>query len=192
MTFARSPARASRTVNGLLLLCISAVLYGAFVWQILHHQPPCPLCLLQRMALILIGAGLLLNLRLGPSPLHYAMAILGALGGLAVSGWQILAHSLSGGSAYGELLLGLQVSTWVFAWFVCLLVISLAMLALDRKWGDNNLKRPLPVWGFIIMGLFMAATLANTAVISVKCGVGSCAAAPDPQIPRALPAAGFI
>lgn len=190
MTFARSPARASRTVNGLLLLCISAVLYGAFVWQILHRQPPCPLCLLQRMALILIGAGLLLNLRLGPSPLHYAMAILGALGGLVVSGWQILAYSLSGGSAYGELLFGLHVSTWVFAWFACLLVFSLGMLALDRKWGDNNLKRPLPVWGFIIMGLFMAATLVNTVVISAKCGVGSCAE-PSVQIPQALQA-GFI
>ncbi|CFW01139.1 Uncharacterised protein [Bordetella pertussis] len=37
------------------------------------------------------------------------------------------------------------------------------MLAADRKWGDNALKKPVALPGALVMGLFLVAVLANAA-----------------------------
>ena len=116
------------------------MLIVAFVWQIAYDEPPCPLCLLQRVAFMLAGVGLLLNLRLGPSPMHYAMVIAAALGGMLASGRQVLLHIAPGDPGYGTTLLGLHFYTWSFIAFVALIAFCVLMLSADRKWGDSMLK----------------------------------------------------
>ncbi|PWL04715.1 disulfide bond formation protein B, partial [Candidatus Liberibacter asiaticus] len=49
-------------LNILGLLGIFAVLIVAFYYQIILHEIPCPLCLLQRVGIIMIGIGFLFNL----------------------------------------------------------------------------------------------------------------------------------
>ena len=121
------------------------MLIVAFVWQIAYDEPPCPLCLLQRVAFMLAGVGLLLNLRLGPSPMHYAMVIAAALGGMLASGRQVLLHIAPGDPGYGTTLLGLHFYTWSFIAFVALIAFCVLMLSADRKWGDSMLKKQVPL-----------------------------------------------
>ncbi len=73
---------------------------------------PCPLCLLQRIDFIALGRGLLLNMRFGPSPLHYGLVIAAALFGAAAAGRQVLLHIVPGSGAYGSPLFGLHLYTW--------------------------------------------------------------------------------
>ena len=58
----------SRTLNGLGLLAVSAVLAGAFYEQFAQGELPCPLCILQRAGFAGVALGLSVNLRCGPRP----------------------------------------------------------------------------------------------------------------------------
>ena len=55
MIFSRNPARGSRILNAVALLGVTAILCMAFVWQFAYDELPCPLYLLQRVALMLAG-----------------------------------------------------------------------------------------------------------------------------------------
>ncbi|MCD0505909.1 disulfide bond formation protein B [Bordetella petrii] len=181
MIFSLNPARGSRIINTLVLLGISVLLYVAFAWQLLYGAAPCPLCLLQRAALAMAGVGLLLNIRLGPSPLHYAMVIAASLGGVAAAGNQLLAQAGPVAQPGPPPLLGLHLYSWAFLAFCALLVFCTLMLAADRKWGDNALKKPVAVPALVVMGLFLLAILANVAVTSLECGLGECQASASVQ-----------
>src|SRR5690606_23190671 len=97
------------------------------------------------------GMGLLLNMRLGPSPLHYAMVIGAALAGVAITVLQIVPQTAASDA---DVLLGLRLSSWALLAFLGLVLFSLLMLAVDRKWGDNALRRPVAVAGAVVMALF--------------------------------------
>jgi len=174
MIFVNNPGHGSRVLNTLVLLAVTGVLFFTLVWQALFRVPACPLCVLQRGALVLAGMGLLLNVRLGPSPLHYAMVIGAALAGLAVTGWQIVPQAAAAPDEAGTLL-GLRLYTWALMAFLGLMLFSLLMLALDRKWGDNALKRPVALAGAVVMGLFLIAVLASAVGATLDCGFDACA-----------------
>lgn len=48
---------------GLLGICVALVV--AFYYQLVRHELPCPICLLQRAGLIIAGFGFLFNLCFG-------------------------------------------------------------------------------------------------------------------------------
>jgi disulfide bond formation protein DsbB len=175
--------RGSRRVNTLALLAVSAMLFFSLAWQFLMDDYACATCTLQRAILALAGMGLLLNVRLGPSPLHYVMTIATSLAGASVSAWQVLQPPEE------DLvrLAGLQFDSWAFLSYSGLVAFSLLMLALDRKWGDNNVKLPLAVPATVVMSLFLVAVLCSAAGPLLDCG-GVSACLPSPQ---ALAALGF-
>ncbi|MGE8569817.1 disulfide bond formation protein B [compost metagenome] len=189
MIFSRNPARGSRVLNGLALLGITGVLGMAFAWQFIYDELPCPLCLLQRVALILAGVGFLLNMRLGPSPMHYAMSIAASLGGMLASGRQVLLHMAPGDPGYGSPFLGMHFYTWAFIAFCVIIVFCILMQTADRKWGDSMLKKPVSVLGIVVMALFFIMTLANVGTTTLECGFGPCPDNPDSYLWLSSPVA---
>ena len=179
MIFSGNPARGSRVINGVALLGVTGILAMAFAWQLIYDELPCPLCLLQRVALILAGVGFLLNLRLGPSPMHYAMSIAASLGGMVASGRQVLLHLAPGDPGYGSPFLGMHFYTWAFIAFAAIIVFCVLMQTADRKWGDTMLKKPVSALGILVMALFFVMTLANVGGTTLECGFGPCPDNPD-------------
>ena len=110
------------TLNVWVLVAILAAAFGARLWM---GEPPCPLCMIQRIALMLAGLGLLRILaraRSGVATCWAAafgqgMTIIAALlGGVAV-GRQVLLHILPGDPGFGSPVLGLHLYTWCFIVF---------------------------------------------------------------------------
>lgn len=62
---------------GLLGICVALVV--AFYYQLVRHELPCPICLLQRAGLIIAGFGFLFNLCFGLRGIHYGMVIIGSI-----------------------------------------------------------------------------------------------------------------
>ena len=58
-----------RLGNAMGAMGIAIVPLAAFGMQFVLQELPCPLCVLQRVALVLCGFGFLLNLRFGVQPL---------------------------------------------------------------------------------------------------------------------------
>ncbi len=71
------------TLNALSLYAVALVLAAAFAAQLILHELPCPLCLLQRLQFAVLAIGPILNIRYGPRPSHYALSLLAAVAGAA-------------------------------------------------------------------------------------------------------------
>lgn len=171
---------------------MATILLVAFGLQFGLKELPCPLCNLQRVAFVLCGFGFLLNLRFGAQPLHYAVTLLGALFGLAVSGRQVLLHIAPGGSAYGSPLLGLHLYTWSLILFLGVIAFVAVLMMLTGRPEHHNTdhQAALRFRGLYRLAayLLVAATLANAINSFLLCGPFECSDNPtDYWISKYLP-----
>src|SRR5258708_38025994 len=131
-------------LNALSLYAVALVLAAAFAAQLLLHELPCPLCLLQRIQFTVLAIGPILNIRFGPRPSHYALSLLAAAAGVAFSTRQILLHIMPGDSGYGSALFGYHYYTWAFIGFPAAIVLLAAILLFDPPVVDDRTAWPVP------------------------------------------------
>ncbi|WP_159999173.1 disulfide bond formation protein B [Roseomonas sp. 18066] len=169
-----------RLLNGLGLLAVSAVLAAAFLAQFVEGDIPCPLCILQRAGFAGVALGLALNLRCGPRPSHYAVAILSALIGGGISARQVLLHIAPGDAGYGGTLLGLHLYSWALLLFVVIVAGCALLLLFDRQFDEAGAPRSrlpslgLPALGMAVLALAALLVLGNGVSTVLECGAGLC------------------
>ena len=124
------------------VLAISVVLLGAFWIQFVGGEYPCPLCLLQRMAMILTAIGSIFVITHGHYAriqgfsvmgLGYGMSLLAAVVGMMISSRQILLHIAPDDPGYGSPVLGMHLYTWALIVFVMVIIVSGLMLIFGRE-----------------------------------------------------------
>lgn len=165
-----------REVNAAGAFGLGAVVAGAYIFQFVMHELPCPLCLLQRAGMLGAAFGLLLNVRFGLRPSHYAIAMLGALFGAAVSTRQILLHIVpvpGQPSGFGSTVLGLHVYTWALLIFLATVLIIILLLLHNRQFHN---RKALPLNGFhhFVFWLLLLLAAANVITTLLECGVMPC------------------
>jgi disulfide bond formation protein DsbB len=141
------------------ILAVSAVLLGGFWMQFVDWEFPCPVCVIQRMAMMLclMGPAMIImdglkqrDVSAGAVMAGYGMSILGAIVGLAASGRQILLHILPGDEGYGEAIMGLHAYSWAMVVFLIVLLFSGLSLLLCSRWrpqsGGNRSGSVLVLW----------------------------------------------
>jgi disulfide bond formation protein DsbB len=164
------------TLNTLGLYAIAAVLAAAFAAQLVLHELPCPLCLLQRIQFAMLAIGPILNIRYGPRPSHYAMSLLAALAGAAFATRQVLLHIMPGDPGYGSALFGFHYYTWALIGFCVATVAIAAMLLFDSQFKTDDTTTP-PEPGTLVriaVWLVIALTAANVLSTLVECGFAAC------------------
>ena len=123
------------------ILGICGVLLGALAVQFFGGEFPCPLCLLQRMAMILTLIGpvfIIVNAhreRMGGFSvwgLGFGMSIVAAVAGMAISTRQVLLHIAPGDPGYGAPVFGMHLYTWALVVFIVVIVVSGFMLIFGR------------------------------------------------------------
>ena len=162
-----------RELNAIFILLICLIISGAFFYQFKFHEAPCPLCLLQRLGMIAVMMGGLLNLKFGISDKHYALSMLGALVGGAVSVRQILLHIAPGSIPFDTTIFGLALYTWAFITFVVSLVGCGVLLYF---YNQEQTIKPLSLTlldkiTFIYVGLIILGNLIYTLS---HCHLGYC------------------
>jgi disulfide bond formation protein DsbB len=162
------------TLNALGLYAIALVLTGAFAAQLLLNELPCPLCLLQRCLFALLATGPFLNIRFGPRPSHYALALLTACAGAAVAARQILLHILPGDPGYGSTLLGYHFYTWAFIGFAAAIVLIAIVLLFDGQFHGDTAAQPVEIFVRAAVWLIIGLTALNVISTYVECGYSAC------------------
>lgn len=160
-------------LNALGLLGLSGALGFALADQLILHDLPCPLCLLQRMAMFGVGIGLVLNVTAGHQPRHYGMMIVSAVLGMFIAMRQILLHIVPGTGAYGDPFLGLHFYTWAFILFVGVIFGASLMLFVAGHW-ERERRHAIPWLGRLAIGVFLLLALANVFSTTFECGAGAC------------------
>ena len=156
-------------------LAYCVVMLSAFYIQFAMGEFPCPLCMLQRYAMILSTLAALfivMQARRGTlTTARYAqglgLGLLAVLAGSSVSIRQILLHIKPGDHGYGEPVLTLHLYTWAFITFVIVMIYVGAMLALMPKGIPVAPAPGSALWKLstAIIGLFIAVVAANVIAI---------------------------
>jgi disulfide bond formation protein DsbB len=168
------------TLNALSVYAVALVLAAAFAAQLLLHELPCPLCLLQRIQFAVLAIGPIMNIRWGPRPSHYALSLLAAAVGMAFSTRQVLLHIMPGDAGYGTALFGYHYYTLALIGFAAALVLLAAILLFDRQFEDEGPTQQASPGAFATTAVWLVIALTALNVLStlLECGFGACAEDP--------------
>jgi disulfide bond formation protein DsbB len=164
----------------LMMAVIAAILTAAMVMQYAFGELPCPLCLLQRVAMFGVCFGIIQNFRGGDSDRNSGLSLLFAVFLLVVSVRQTLLdiYPRPGHTYIGSAVLGLHLPVWSVLIAVALLFAYAAKFAL---FGDRD-TRARPVSDFPALaktaravGAYVVLLCAiNLVSAIVQCGFDQC------------------
>lgn len=163
-----------RQLNALMAIIIACVIFGALGIQFFMHETPCSLCLMQRLGMIGVAIGALLNVRFGPRKSHYGLSMLSAVFGGFVALRQIALHVCPSFPTFGVPFWGLSLYTWSFIVFASSIAyIALLLLFFDRH---HNLvtEQSSHWWGRLAFFLVFAVAFINIFSTFYQCGIGAC------------------
>ncbi len=171
-------ARCADLVLLAILAGLAAVLTAAMALQYAAGEIPCPLCLLQRVAMFGICFGIIRHVRDGYDARNIGIGLVWALYLLLISVRQVLLNIVARpGHAYpGGAVLGLHMPVWSVVIAFAVLLAFAATLALFNG-GRLSLTAPSPVLTRVgaIAGLYVIALcLINLVSAILQCGLGAC------------------
>lgn len=162
------------------LVAYIGVLSGAmFYFQFGLGEYPCPLCITQRMGMMISSLGavyILVNALRGSLSSSRFMtglgfAVLGALLGATMSIRQILLHIMPGDPGYGGAVLGLHLYTWALVSFVVVLVFVGVLLMFAKEFTPIAPAAPwVRILTWVIIGVFVFTVAANMVVVFAEEG----------------------
>jgi hypothetical protein len=170
----------SRLLNmAALFALLGIVIGGSLDLQFGQGEQPCPLCLVQRSAMIALAIGPLMNLMWGMRPAHYAFAILASLVGGAGAVRQILLHIQGDDPGFGPAVFGYHLYTWAFVTFD-IAIVGCALLLMWRRpfeLGDTGVlgkRGPMRLVTLWLAAWVVLDLLAIGLSILPQCGLGMC------------------
>lgn len=163
-------------LNSLFPIVLAGIILAAYYIQFAKHEEPCPLCMLQRLAMIGVATGPLLNLRFGISTIHYGISLFSAVFGSAVSLRQICLHICPGFPSFGEPVLGFSLYTWAFVVFCSSIFVIALLLILHRPSNDYPAPRKVGLLGILAFALIFIVAFADIITTIQDCGLTACPA----------------
>ena len=169
-------AKIIKVLNAIDALGLGFLLIIAFALQLYLHELPCPLCILQRIGILGIAFGFLLNVQFKIHPGHYTLSLLAALLTAAMSVRQIFLHVIPGNPGYGFPLLGIHLYTWVFLLCVAvILYISIIFSIVPQYVPTRNVKgKTLQVLTHLAFAVVFLLTVFNGISTYLECGFKPC------------------
>lgn len=162
---------------GILFILLTAILLQYYL-----HEIPCPLCLLQRIGMLLIAVSLSFNLRIKRRIVHYMMANMAALLTAIMSLRQILLHINDPiGQGYGDILLGYHLYTWVFIITLLIIVYNSVVCCFSAQYSHESLYFQGKGGKYIVGGLLcllIVVAIINACGVYFECGLSQCPANP--------------
>jgi disulfide bond formation protein DsbB len=156
------------------------ILALAFAMQFALGEPPCPLCVIQRIALMMCALGpayLLIAQRGGElTPRDVAVGsgigILAGLLGLAATSRQVLLHILPNDPGFGSPVLGLHLYTWCLISILAHVAASAFMLVGSAWLPQEQEQRQTPRWPLTGISVAALAVIIAANVLSVVAEAG--------------------
>ena len=165
----------------LMFLTIAGILSAAMFMQYARGELPCPLCLLQRAALLGVCFGIMLDFRHGFSYQNTGFSLLFAIFLLIVAVRQTLIdiYPRPGHEYIGTAIFGLHMPVWSVVIALCLLIayaVKLAAIGGNEHLRQYNIgtfpiiRRIATVLSFFVI----AIALVNFVSVLLQCGLGEC------------------
>jgi disulfide bond formation protein DsbB len=171
-------ARLDDLARLVMLTALAAILTAAMILQYGYGEVPCPLCLLQRIAIFGICFALMLHFRRGDRVRCIGIGMVSALFLLVASARQTLLDicPLPGRSYVGSAVLGLHMPVWsVLVALAVIAAFAVQLAALGGGESREEASSPLLARIAAITGLYVIALCAINLVSAIlQCGLGAC------------------
>jgi disulfide bond formation protein DsbB len=162
-------------MNVIGVMGVSLSLLIAFFYQLFFYELPCPLCLLQRASMIMVGLAFMLNVRFGEKGRYYGMALLSAVCTGIIATRQVLLHIVPGSGSYGSALFGVHFYTWALLSSVATIIYVAVMLVFYGRNTTPGGKPNLSKVAGLTLVVFAVLIAANLVFTMLECGFGQCA-----------------
>ena len=181
MTAQRLLALLNYTYLLLVMFVIAGILTAAMTLQYVKGELPCPLCLLERVAMLGVCFGIMLNFRRGFSYQNTGFSLLFAIVLLVISVRQSLLdiYPRPGHEYIGSAIFGIHMPVWSIIIALALLTayaIKLAILGGDEYLREADVSE-FPAIRRIadILSIYVIAIcLINLVSVVLQCGFGEC------------------
>jgi disulfide bond formation protein DsbB len=150
-----------------------------YVFQFGMNELPCPLCILQRMGMMLSTLGAMYIvvralqgvLSVKDYVTGIGISIVGAVAGGVISVRQILLHIAPGDPGYGEAVFGLHLYTWALVTFVVVVIFGGVMAAFATELTPIAPEtRWLRIVAWVVVWAFIATIAINMVVVFAEEG----------------------
>lgn len=162
-----------------MMAVIAGVLSAAMIMQYAYGELPCPLCLLQRVALLGVCFGLIQNFRTGFSDRNVGFCLLFSVFLLIVSIRQTLLdiYPRPGHAYIGNAVLGLHMPVWsilIATALITAFAIKLCVIGTEDGARPPSPASPLGRIATAVSLYVIALALANFGSVVVQCGLKQC------------------
>jgi disulfide bond formation protein DsbB len=162
-----------------MMAVIAGILTAAMVMQYVYGELPCPLCLLQRLAMLGVCFGLMQNFRNGFSDRNLGYSLLFSVFLLIVSVRQTLLdiYPRPGHEYIGSAVFGLHMPVWSILIAVALITaFAVKLCVIGTEDGSSPPARTSLVGKLAtVLSLYVIAiALINFGSVVVQCGLGEC------------------
>src|SRR5262245_20358332 len=162
-----------------MMAVIAGILTAAMVMQYVYGELPCPLCLLQRVAMLGVCFGLMQNFRNGFSDRNLGYSLLFSIFLLVVSVRQTLLdiYPRPGHEYIGSAVFGLHMPVWSILIAVALITAVAVKLCVIGTEDGSKPPAPASLVGRLaaVLSLYVIAiALINFGSVVVQCGLGEC------------------
>lgn len=165
-----------KTLNAIDALGLAFLLLIAFILQIRYHELPCPLCLLQRLGVLAIAFGFLLNVQFKIRPVHYTLSLLAAILTASISVRQIFLHVIPGDPGYGLPILGLHLYTWLFLLCVGVIIYISIIFSISPQYeyDEPSKSTGMKILTHVVFTLVFLLAIFNGISTYLECGIKAC------------------
>ena len=136
-----------KLLNTLNVIGVALLLFFGFILQLGLDELPCPLCLLQRIGLLAMAFGFLLNIHYPIRPGHYALVIVSAFFTAVAALRQIVMNALPP-HGYGYPEFGLHLYTWTFLISAATIFYTAILLSIPGQYAARqtleHIEEPKP------------------------------------------------
>ena len=162
-----------------MMAVIAAILTAAMVMQYGAGEIPCPLCLLERVAMLGVCFGIMQNVRRGFSDRNLGISLLFAVFLLVVAARQTLLdiYPRPGHEYVGTAILGLHMPVWgvvIALALIAAFALKLAIIGTEDGAKPPSRSSALGRIGAALSLYVIAIAAVNFGSVVVQCGLGQC------------------
>lgn len=162
-----------------MIAAIAGILTAAMVIQYAYGELPCPLCLLQRVAMLGVCFGIMQSFRTGFSDRNLGYSLLFSVFLLVVASRQTLLdiYPRPGHEYVGSAVLGLHMPVWsvlIALALITAVAVKLCVVGTEDGARPPDRKSLVGRLAAVISLYIIAVALINFASVVVQCGLGQC------------------
>lgn len=183
------------SVIEVIIITVIIIIEFYFQFSVYNMPRPISLILLQRLGLLAMGFGFLLNTHFHIRPSHYALSLLTSVFTLLVSLKIISIHMLDP-IGIGPKIFGMHIYSWIFVVSIIYIIYTAIIMSFSGQYDlhqrtsrevSESSNKIIRIITHIVFVIFVISTIISIGIAYYQCGFSYCTAQYTNQVTQSAP-----